>query len=32
MEVELAIQVYRMSGNVGMVLSLQGIQVQLMKH
>ncbi|KAM8842536.1 WD repeat-containing protein 19 [Synchiropus picturatus] len=26
MEVELAIQVYRMSGNVGMVLSLQGIQ------
>uniref|UniRef100_A0A3Q3N032 WD repeat-containing protein 19 n=1 Tax=Mastacembelus armatus TaxID=205130 RepID=A0A3Q3N032_9TELE len=25
MEVELAIQVYRMSGNVGMVLSLQGI-------
>lgn len=29
MEVELAIQVYRMSGNVGMVLSLQGIQVQL---
>lgn len=30
MEVELAIQVYRMSGNVAMVLSLQGIQVQLM--
>ncbi len=29
MEVELAIQVYRMSGNVGMVLSLQSIQVQL---
>lgn len=29
MEVELAIQVYRMSGNVGMVLSLKGIQVQL---
>lgn len=28
MEVELAIQVYRMSGNVAMVLSLQGIQVQ----
>lgn len=28
MEVELAIQVYRMSGNVGMVLSLKGIQVQ----
>lgn len=27
MEVELAIQVYRMSRNVGMVLSLQGIQV-----
>lgn len=27
MEVELAIQVYRMSGNVGMVLSLQSIQV-----
>ncbi|XP_034544746.1 WD repeat-containing protein 19 [Notolabrus celidotus] len=26
MEVELAIQVFRMSGNVGMVLSLQGIQ------
>uniref|UniRef100_A0A671TEN5 WD repeat domain 19 n=1 Tax=Sparus aurata TaxID=8175 RepID=A0A671TEN5_SPAAU len=26
MEVELAIQVYRMSGNVAMVLSLQGIQ------
>ncbi|XP_029010876.1 WD repeat-containing protein 19 [Betta splendens] len=26
MEVDLAIQVYRMSGNVGMVLSLQGIQ------
>ncbi|KAM9313669.1 WD repeat-containing protein 19 [Pholidichthys leucotaenia] len=26
MEVELAIQVYRLSGNVGMVLSLQGIQ------
>uniref|UniRef100_A0A4W6BS64 WD repeat domain 19 n=1 Tax=Lates calcarifer TaxID=8187 RepID=A0A4W6BS64_LATCA len=26
MEVELAIQVYRMSGNVGMVLSLQSIQ------
>ncbi|XP_041788987.1 WD repeat-containing protein 19 [Chelmon rostratus] len=26
MEVELAMQVYRMSGNVGMVLSLQGIQ------
>ncbi|XP_056265866.1 WD repeat-containing protein 19 isoform X2 [Pseudoliparis swirei] len=26
MEVELAIQVYRMSSNVGMVLSLQGIQ------
>uniref|UniRef100_A0A7N6AUS7 WD repeat domain 19 n=1 Tax=Anabas testudineus TaxID=64144 RepID=A0A7N6AUS7_ANATE len=26
MEVELAIQVYRMSGDVGMVLSLQGIQ------
>ncbi|XP_078147713.1 WD repeat-containing protein 19 [Centroberyx gerrardi] len=26
MEVELAIQVYRMSGNVGMVLSLQGTQ------
>nr|XP_020479849.1 WD repeat-containing protein 19 isoform X2 [Monopterus albus] len=26
MEVELAIQVYRMSGNAGMVLSLQGIQ------
>lgn len=32
MEVELAIQVYRMSGNVGMVLSLQGIQVQLTVH
>lgn len=32
MEVELAIQVYRMSGNVGMVLSLQGIQVQLTLH
>lgn len=30
MEVELAIQVYRTSGNVGMVLSLQGIQVLLM--
>lgn len=27
MEVELAVQVYRASGNVGMVLSLQGIQV-----
>lgn len=27
MEVELAIQVYRMSGNVAMVLSLQSIQV-----
>lgn len=29
MEVDLAIQVYRMSGNVGMVLSLQSIQVQI---
>jgi len=29
MEVELAIQVYRMSSNVGMVLSLQGIQVRV---
>lgn len=28
MEVELAIQVYRMSGKVGMVLSLQGVKVQ----
>lgn len=28
MEVELAIQIYRMSGNVGMVLSLQSIQVR----
>ena len=28
MEVDLAIQVYRNSGNVGMVLSLQGIQVE----
>lgn len=29
MEVELAIQIYRMCGNVGMVLSLQSIQVQV---
>lgn len=29
MQVELAIQVYQMSHNVGMVLSLQGIQVPL---
>ena len=29
MEVELAIQVYRMSKNVGMVMSLQKIQVHL---
>lgn len=28
MEVDLAIQIYRMCGNVGMVLSLQSIQVQ----
>lgn len=30
MEVELAIQIYRMCGNVGMVLSLQSIQVQVL--
>lgn len=29
MEVDLAIQIYRMCGNVGMVLSLQSIQVQV---
>lgn len=32
MEVELAIQVYRASGNVGMVLSLQGVQVPAERH
>lgn len=31
-EVDLAIQIYRMCGNVGMVLSLQGIQVQVTCH
>lgn len=29
MEVDLAVQIYRMCGNVGMVLSLQSIQVQV---
>lgn len=32
MEVELAIQAFRMSSNVAMVLSLQGIQVQAPHH
>lgn len=32
LEVELAIQVYRASGNVGMVLSLQGVQVLPQTH